>query len=520
MAFMQPSPVKYACSCGILNPINKLFFCRHCPKLRCGYCVTHEIESHFCSNCLENIPSTEARHKKNCCANCFDCPCCQHTLSARATTVPVVRKSEESKDAKKPEDEGVESPAAASTPPTPASSKPSAVPTTKKMYYLSCLSCRWTSRDAGIPDQGVATGTWPDNECLYQARFNSLVEYFQAIVLQEKQEKMEFMRRKTPKQHKFPSLTDRTGLTVSLIRRQMGWNDKSIPKAKAVITPAEATAEVEELPADIFTEPLNLRNVTTIAQRHSQPADQPTAVSSLYPQRRTLWIKRSLRCRQCEHNLIKPEYHPTSIKYRIQLFASCHVPEVVMVRCEQPLASGKSNAILLKFTNPTMYDMTIRLLTAVPAEDPEPSTEVCLFKEDPVSSSPLLRAAGITLSRQNSTREVKREVTDVSNAEIVPLESEFVLSQRDDSKEFDEYVQLPTEEPKFIVWRKGNKVLIRLQFTPAEELPANTEVVLGFAMQYTYVNTVTNAPEKKEPTTHALYSRVFINAGATEQKSN
>lgn len=26
---------------------------------------------------------------------------------------------------------------------------------TKKMYYLSCLACRWTSRDVGIPDQVV-----------------------------------------------------------------------------------------------------------------------------------------------------------------------------------------------------------------------------------------------------------------------------------------------------------------------------------------------------------------------------
>lgn len=24
---------------------------------------------------------------------------------------------------------------------------------TKKMYYLSCLACRWTSRDVGLPDQ-------------------------------------------------------------------------------------------------------------------------------------------------------------------------------------------------------------------------------------------------------------------------------------------------------------------------------------------------------------------------------
>ncbi|XP_022232227.2 dynactin subunit 4 [Drosophila obscura] len=517
MSFMQPSPVKYACSCGILNPINKLFFCRHCPKLRCGFCVCHEIESHFCSNCLENIPSSEARHKKNCCANCFDCPCCQHTLSARAATVPVVRKSEETKDG-----ESKESPSAAATPPATASSKPSAIPTTKKIYYLSCLSCRWTTRDVGIPDQGVASGTWPDNECLYQARFNTLVDYYQSIVLQEKQEKLEFMRRKAPKQHKFPSLTDRTGLTVSLIRRQIGWNEKSIPKAKAIsITPAEATADVGGLPEDIFTEPLNLRNITTIAQRHGQPGDQPTAVSNLYPQRRSLWIKRSLRCRQCEHNLIKPEYHPTSIKYRIQLFASYHVPEVLMVRCEQPLQPGKANAILLKFSNPTMYDMTIRILSALPPEESlitsEAFQQACKIKEEAVTSSPLVRSIGLTLSRQNSTREVKREVEDVTNAEIVPLESEFVLSQRDDSKEFDEDVQLPTEEPKFIVWRKGNKVLIRLQFTPAAELSSGTDVMLGFFMQYTYVNTVSNASEKKEPTTHALHSRIFINAGATEK---
>ncbi|EDW02227.1 dynactin subunit 4 [Drosophila grimshawi] len=509
MSFMQPSPVKYACSCGILNPINKLFFCRHCPKLRCGFCVCHEIESHFCSNCLENIPSSEARHKKNCCANCFDCPCCQHTLSARATTVPVVRKADESKDGGESGSDAAPSP------------KPSAMPTTKKMYYLSCLSCRWTTRDVGIPDQGVATGTWPDNECLYQVRFNTLMEYYQSVVLQEKQEKQEFMRRKAPKQHKFPSLTDRTGLTVSLIRRQIGWNDKSIPKTKPInITPAEASAEVEPLSEDIFTQPINLRNVTTVAQRHSQPADQPTAVNNLYPQRRSLWIKRSLRCRHCEHNLIKPEYHPTSIKYRIQLFASYHVPEVVMVRCEQPLQPGQTNAIFLKFTNPTMYDMTISILDAPPADaqvNMDAFMQGCRIKEEAITSSPLLKATGVTLTRQNSTREVTREVRDLANATIVPLDNEFVLSQRDDSKEFDEDVQAPIEEPKFIVWRKGNKVLMRLQFTPAAELQTGDEVTLGFYMQYTYVNTVSNTPDKKEPTTHALYSRLFIQAGEIAQ---
>lgn len=35
--------ITYACACGHLNPIAKLFFCRHCLKLRCGFCVSHEV---------------------------------------------------------------------------------------------------------------------------------------------------------------------------------------------------------------------------------------------------------------------------------------------------------------------------------------------------------------------------------------------------------------------------------------------------------------------------------------------
>lgn len=41
--FLQPSVVNYACSCGILNPLTKAYFCRHCLKLRCGQCTSHEV---------------------------------------------------------------------------------------------------------------------------------------------------------------------------------------------------------------------------------------------------------------------------------------------------------------------------------------------------------------------------------------------------------------------------------------------------------------------------------------------
>ena len=57
------------------------------------------------------------------CSNCFDCPSCGHTLTTRATSQLV------------------------SNPDDPGKSTP------KKMYYLACGFCRWTTRDVGIPDK-------------------------------------------------------------------------------------------------------------------------------------------------------------------------------------------------------------------------------------------------------------------------------------------------------------------------------------------------------------------------------
>lgn len=61
--------------------------------------------------------------------------------------------------------------------------------------------------------------------------------------------------------------------------------------------------------------------VTTISQRLMLTDSQPTTTDKLFPIHKQLCVKRSLRCRSCEHNVSKPEYNPTSIKFKIQLFA-------------------------------------------------------------------------------------------------------------------------------------------------------------------------------------------------------
>ena len=35
--------VLLTCSCSALSPAARLYFCRHCIKLRCPLCVSHEV---------------------------------------------------------------------------------------------------------------------------------------------------------------------------------------------------------------------------------------------------------------------------------------------------------------------------------------------------------------------------------------------------------------------------------------------------------------------------------------------
>ncbi|CAG9135498.1 unnamed protein product [Plutella xylostella] len=236
MAYLtQPDYVTYVCSCGQLKPITSLYFCRHCLQIRCGFCICHEVDSHYCANCLENMPSSEARLKKNRCSSCFDCPSCFHTLSTRAT----LAQQRQSQEAAAAGDAKVENKAS------------------KKMYYLSCFNCRWTSRDVGIPDQPVASGGWPERTHPHAARLAALLEHCRAISQLEKQDRLEKERKKFTIRGKYITLTDKTGLTSAMARSLAGMPAEGAPAAG--FPPSVAEEEVEGLPEDFYTKEVDLK---------------------------------------------------------------------------------------------------------------------------------------------------------------------------------------------------------------------------------------------------------------------
>ncbi|XP_076654804.1 dynactin subunit 4 [Halictus rubicundus] len=483
----QPDYVRYVCNCGSLKPISQTYFCRHCSKIRCGYCVCQEIDTHYCPNCMENFPFAEARLKKNKCSNCFECPCCFHTLSTRAGHVPY----------KAPPPEGEESKDAKTTP--------------KKFYYLFCSLCRWTSRDAGIPDQTVATGGWPEQENPDVGRINALIDYHKILASIEKQQCEKKFRSKCPYVHAYAM--------TSLVRKRIVYTPHPPAKNQSsdLPPPSIATEKVEELPENIFTDPVDVTKITTLEQRLQHLEVQAEDVSELRPQRRKYLVKRSQRCRACEHSVNKPDLCPQSTKFKIQLAAFYYVPEVRIVTCE-PLRPGKTSELLLKFCNPTQHQTQVTLL---PLDTPMSPVEVTPEKEDlrqenveQDSESPNLLPS---IVRKMPIAEEIKAIKVTPNADVLLPQASLILPPKDDAAEYDDTGDTHNfqDDPKLVVWRKGNKIVIKVHVTPHKSLEENEEnesAIIGFVMQYGHVNTITTL-ENKAPKKLDLKVKLYLTIG-------
>uniref|UniRef100_A0A8I5T8C8 Dynactin subunit 4 n=1 Tax=Pongo abelii TaxID=9601 RepID=A0A8I5T8C8_PONAB len=384
-------------------PLSQLYFCRYCSELRSLECVSHEVDSHYCPSCLENMPSAEAKLKKNRCANCFDCPGCMHTLSTRATSIST------------------------QLPDDPAKT------TMKKAYYLACGFCRWTSRDVGMADKSVASGGWQEPENPHTQRMNKLIEYYQQLA---QKEKVERDRKKLARRRNYMPLafSDKYGLGTRLQRPRAGTSISTLAglslkegedQKEIKIEPAQAVDEVEPLPEDYYTRPVNLTEGNFLCS------------STLF------LIFNGIKC---EHNLSKPEFNPTSIKFKIQLVAVNYIPEVRIMSIPN-LRYMKESQVLLTLTNPVE---NLTHVTLLECEEGDPDNI-------------------------NSTAKV-----------VVPPK-ELVLAGKDAAAEYDELAEPQDfqDDPDIIAFRKANKVGIFIKVTPQRE---EGEVTVCFKMKHDFKN--------------------------------
>ncbi|TPP57022.1 Dynactin subunit 4, partial [Fasciola gigantica] len=314
--YMELDQCQVLCACLRAKSICRLYFCRHCLDVRCGECVSHEVDSHYCPNCLENMASAEAKMRKHRCGNCFDCPSCGHTLSTRATAVMLA----------KPDDPGKT--------------------VAQKAYYLTCGFCRWSTRDSNIPDQRQSAGGWQESNNPHSKRISELIDSYHHLAVREKADRewSKFVRKRN-----YMILLERYPVLNPRLRRycSSSWttpNRDTEPAKKINIPAAEAPVEPVQFDVEPFiSQPLQLESITTVRQRHLAPQLQPNAIMNNTKFPKCLVVKRSMRCRQCEHNLSKADFNPSSIKFRINLSALYHVPEIRYILITAPVAEAQKS---------------------------------------------------------------------------------------------------------------------------------------------------------------------------------
>ncbi|CAH2105222.1 unnamed protein product [Euphydryas editha] len=189
-------------------------------------------------------------------------------------------------------------------------------------------------------------------------------------------------------------------------------------------------------------------------------------------------------------------------KHNINIF-SYHVPEVKIISYES-VKPGQTSALLLKLTNPTAHEMQVRLLQ--PQDIPEVEE-----KEEPKSIEKSLEKS-LNLEKDMSwSKVIERKPALPSASKVVAPDASLTLAQRDDAAEYDDDPQHDTSD--IILWRKSNKLALRLQVMTDANAEVGTPALTAIALQYSYRNTVPPSATSAQHRDHTLYTTVLIDLG-------
>lgn len=367
-----------------LYPIDYLLYCEDCQQIRCPRCVTEEIITYYCPNCLFEVPSSNLRSEGNrCTRSCYQCPVCIGPLH--------VSSIQPAPDANL----------------LAAEAQPSA---TGGPYALFCPYCNWSSRETGIEfdrQGGIYSqlakvnngGTpkitikdlkerrkdnpdeppLPDEQVDRDLQFASLRAFYQE------------------------QLTDASASLGGVpLHESVGFSPAALSRIMSLYTGRGHHGRPQRGPSEVMREGLNTDEGLKLAQldesrsikklfsggwdataSREQREAQPEPVrfqDDLRPIPYLLRTKRSKRCPACRHIISKPENKVASIRFKIRLVARLYMPTITIrplnptaaavpvgfrpgVAEEPPLTPLKPYQYILTFKNPLFDSVKVTLAT-------------------------------------------------------------------------------------------------------------------------------------------------------------
>jgi len=138
------------------HALSQLYFCDGCSRVVSRRDLAEDVDSYYCPNCLENMPSSEAMLYGMRCSKCWECPVCSSTLPAVARAVGGQQASPE------------------------------------QTYQLACSYCRWSSGsqlDVTQPEQLIAQIIALEREGEPRQRMAALVDAFRTRAQEQQRER-------------------------------------------------------------------------------------------------------------------------------------------------------------------------------------------------------------------------------------------------------------------------------------------------------------------------------------------
>ncbi|KAG8300537.1 Dynactin subunit 4 [Homalodisca vitripennis] len=176
-----------------------------------------------------------------------------------------------------------------------------------------------------------------------------------------------------------------------------------------------------------------------------------------------------------------------------RLMLSQHLPQQVDVRLINRLPESVKNS-----NNTNQFKTHLKRLLVSKA-----------FYSKPTSGreSLMLPSIGQRPSVPKPPRRVQATVTAV----LALPSGGVILPPRDDAAEYDDSGDTHNfqDDPKVVVWRKGNKAAVRFTLTPDSTLAVGDPVLCGFVLCYGYVNTMVTV----EPARVELQVRIYLAPG-------
>ncbi|KAG6038583.1 hypothetical protein E4U41_004033 [Claviceps citrina] len=368
-----------------LYPLEYLSYCEDCQQIRCPRCVTEEIVTYYCPNCLFEVPSSNLRSEGNrCTRSCYQCPVCIGPLQVGA----------------------LHPPSEANALALEGQQNPSGGP-----YALFCQYCNWSSTEIGIdfdrPSGIHSQLTKLDNGGARKITVKDVKErrkeYPEEPPIPDDQVDRD-LQFATLKSFYQEQLTDTNASLGGMpLHDSVGLSSPAaLSRIMSLYTGRGHAGRLQRGPTDVMREALHTEEglklalldesalvkkmvslgwgATTSADQRQNQLSSSRFQDELRPIPYLLRTKRSKRCPSCRHIISKPENKVTSTRFKIRLVAKSYIPTITIrpmqptaapvpvtsrpaTNEEAPLTPLKPYQYILTFKNPLFDGIKVTLAT-------------------------------------------------------------------------------------------------------------------------------------------------------------